>query len=265
MTVETEKETLIKIENMSVLYGKEEKSTLALKDINLEIKRGEFVCVLGPSGCGKSTLLKTIAGYLKPSSGRCLMQGKEITGPDWHRGVIFQSPTLYPWMSVKDNVEFGPKMRGVAKKEINKIRKYFLEEVNLSGVGDQYTFELSGGMKQRVALARVLANYPQVILMDEPFGALDALTRDNMQNLIRDIWEENNTTIFFITHDVDEALSLATRVVVLSKLPGEIIKIFDVDFTKRIFEEGTKDVIYKDNYFEVKNEILDIIHSQIEE
>lgn len=265
MAVQTEKESLIKIKNMSVLYGKEEKSTLALKDISLEIKRGEFVCVLGPSGCGKSTLLKTIAGYLKPSSGHCLMQGEEITGPDWHRGVIFQSPTLYPWMSVKDNVEFGPKMRGLPKEKIKKIRKYFLDEVNLSGVGNQYTFELSGGMKQRVALARVLANYPQVILMDEPFGALDALTRDNMQNLIRDIWVENNTTIFFITHDVDEALSLATRVVVLSKLPGEIIKIFDVDFTNRIFEEGTKDVIYKDDYFEVKNEILDIIHSQIEE
>src|SRR6056297_1243009 len=265
MTVETEKETLIKIENMSVLYGKEEKSTLALKDINLEIKRGEFVCVLGPSGCGKSTLLKTIAGYLKPSSGRCLMQGKKITGPDWHRGVIFQSPTLYPWMSVKENVEFGPKMRGLPKDKIKKIRKYFLDEVNLSGVGDQYTFELSGGMKQRVALARVLANYPQVVLMDEPFGALDALTRDNMQNLIRDIWEENNSTIFFITHDVDEALSLATRIVIMSTCPGEIIKEFNVDFTHKIFKEKSKDAMYTDQYFEIKHEILDLIHSQINE
>ncbi len=259
------KEVLIKIKDMSVLYEKENQSVLALKDINLEIKRGEFVCVLGPSGCGKSTLLKTIAGYLKPTSGRCLMQGEEITGPDWHRGVIFQSPTLYPWMTVKDNVEFGPKTRGLPKEEINKIRKDFLEEVNLSGIGDQYTFELSGGMKQRVALARALANYPQVVLMDEPFAALDALTRDNMQNLIRNIWVENNTTIFFITHDVDEALSLATRVIVLSNQPGEILKKFEVDFTKRIFKKDTKDVMYQEDYFKVKNEILDIIHNQIDE
>lgn len=265
MEAQSKKESLIKIENMSLVYGQDEKSTLALKDINLEINRGEFVCVLGPSGCGKSTLLKIIAGYLKPTSGQCLMQGEKITGPDWHRGVIFQSPTLYPWMSVKENVEFGPKMRGLPKDKIKKIRKYFLDEVNLSGFGDQYTFELSGGMKQRVALARVLANYPQVVLMDEPFGALDALTRDNMQNLIRDIWAENNTTIFFITHDVDEALSLATRVVVLSKRPGKILNIFDVDFTKRIFKKESKDVIYQEDYFEVKNEILDIINSQIEE
>ena len=265
MSAKKEKESLIKIEDMSLVYGQEDKTILAVKDINLEINRGEFVVVLGPSGCGKSTLLKTIAGYLKPTSGRCLMQGEVIDGPDWHRGVIFQSPTLYPWMSVKENVEFGPKMRDLPKDEIKEIRKYFLEEVNLSGFGDKYTFELSGGMKQRVALARVLANYPQVVLMDEPFGALDALTRDNMQNLIRDIWEENNTTIFFITHDVDEALSLATRVVVMSKRPGTILKEFNVNFTNRIFESGTKDVIYQEDYFQVKNEILDIINSQIEE
>src|SRR6056297_3322073 len=264
MVNEETPEVLIEIKNLKSVYGTEEDSILAIEDINLEIRRGDFLCVLGPSGCGKSTLLKTIAGYIKPSAGSCLMQGEPIEGPDWHRGVIFQSSTLYPWLSVKDNVEFGPKMRGLPVNEIKKIRKYFLDEVNLSGFGDKPTFELSGGMKQRVALARVLANYPQVVLMDEPFGALDALTRDDMQNLIRDIWEENNTTIFFITHDVDEALSLATRVIVLSKRPGKIIKEFKVDFTNKIFKSGTKDVIYQDDYFEVKNEILDIINSQIE-
>lgn len=258
-------ESLITIENMSLEYGEDKNYTLALKDINLKINKGEFICVLGPSGCGKSSLLKTIAGYVKPSSGTIKMQGKTIEGPDWHRGVVFQSPTLYPWMSVKDNVEFGPKMRNLPNDEIKKIRKYFLEEVNLSGLENKATFELSGGMKQRVALARVLANYPQVILMDEPFGALDALTRDNMQNLIRDIWEENNSTIFFITHDVDEALSLATRIVVMSTCPGQIIKEFNVDFTHKIFKEKSKDAMYTDQYFKIKHEILDLIHSQVNE
>ncbi|TDO89262.1 taurine transport system ATP-binding protein [Halanaerobium saccharolyticum] len=264
MSAQEKKESLIKIENMSLEYGESINSTLALKNIDLEINKGEFICVLGPSGCGKSSLLKCIAGYVKPTSGRVLMHGEEVDGPDWHRGVVFQSPTLYPWMTVNENVEFGPKMRNLPKAEIKDIREYFLDEVNLSGIGGNYTFELSGGMKQRVAIARVLANYPQVVLMDEPFGALDALTRENMQNLIRNIWEENNTTIFFITHDVDEALLLANRVVVMSSQPGEIIKIFNVDFTNQIFEKGSKEVIYNEDYFEVKNEIMDIIHNQID-
>src|SRR6056297_3411550 len=256
MTNEEKKEVLIEIKKLKTVYGKEEESILALDDINLEIRRGEFLCVLGPSGCGKSTLLKTIAGYIPPTSGQCLMQGEPIEGPDWHRGVVFQSSTLYPWMSVKDNVEFGPKMRGLPVNEIKKIREYFLDEVNLSGFGDKPTFELSGGMKQRVALARVLANYPQVVLMDEPFGALDALTRDDMQNLIRDIWQENNSTIFFITHDVDEALALGTRIVVMSKRPGTIIEEFEVDFTHTLFADEARKVEYEDKYFKVKDEIL---------
>jgi len=255
---------LIDIKNLTVVYGKKSEQIIALEGINLEIKKGDFLCVLGPSGCGKSTLLNTIAGFIKPTGGSCLMQGKPIKGPDWHRGVVFQSPTLYPWMSVKANVEFGPRMRGLPADEIKRIRTYFLEEVKLTGFGDKYTFELSGGMKQRVALARVLANYPQVILMDEPFGALDALTRDNMQILIRDIWEENNSTIFFITHDVDEALSLGTRIVVMSKRPGKILKEFKVNFTHTIFNSHSKDAMYQEEYFKVKNEILNLINSQIE-
>jgi len=191
------------------------------------------------------------------------MQGEEITGPDWHRGVVFQSSTLYPWMSVKDNVEFGPKMRDLPKNEIKEIREYFLEQVNLTGFGDKATFELSGGMKQRVALARVLANYPRVILMDEPFGALDALTRNNMQKLVRGIWKENNSTIFFITHDVDEALSLATRIVVMSKRPGRILKEFEVDFTNTLFADISKKIEQEDKYFKIKDEILDLINSQL--
>jgi len=264
MLTEEKREILIDINNLKLAYGSGEDSILALESINLEIRRGEFLCLLGPSGCGKSTLLKTIVGYLKPTDGNCLMQGKAIEGPDWHRGVVFQSATLYPWMSVKDNVEFGPRMRGLPAEEIIKRRKYFLNQVNLSGFGDKATFELSGGMKQRVALARVLANYPQVILMDEPFGALDALTRNNMQTLIRNIWKDNNTTIFFITHDVDEALSLGTRIVVMSKRPGTIIEEFNPVFTHEIYEKDSKDTIYKEDYFKMKNRILALINSQIE-
>lgn len=256
---------LIDIRNLKLVYGDKKDSILALDKINLEIKKGDFLCVLGPSGCGKSTLLKTIAGYIKPTGGSCLIQGKYIEGPDWHRGVIFQSPTLYPWMSVKDNVEFGPKMRGLPSVEIKKIRRFFLEQVKLTGFGDKATFELSGGMKQRVALARVLANYPQVILMDEPFGALDALTRDNMQTLIRNIWKENNSTIFFITHDVDEALLLGTKIIIMSKRPGKIIKEFKINFTDIIFNDKSKEIMYNKKYIRIKNKILDLINSQIEE
>lgn len=265
MIDERNQEVLIDIQNLKSIYGTKSNSILALDNINLQIKRGEFLCILGPSGCGKSTLLKTLAGYIRPSSGACLMQGKPITGPDRHRGVVFQSPTLYPWMSVKDNVEFGPKMRELPAKEIEEIRTHFLEQVKLTGFSDKATFELSGGMKQRVALARVLANYPQVILMDEPFGALDALTRVNMQTLIRDIWKENNSTIFLITHDIDEALSLGTRIVIMSKRPGRILKEFNIDFTHTIFNNNLKHVMYNEEYFNLKNEILDIINSQIEE
>jgi len=262
---ENNEEVLIEINNLKSVYGAEGDSILALEDVNLEIKRGEFLCLLGPSGCGKSTLLETIAGYIRPSEGKCLFQGQPVEGPDWHRGVVFQSSTLYPWMTVNRNVEFGPRMRGLPKKEIKKIREYFLDEVNLSGFGDKATFELSGGMKQRVALARVLANYPQVILMDEPFGALDALTRNNMQKLIRHIWKENDSTIFFITHDVDEALVLASRIVVMSSRPGTIIEEFKVDFTHTLFDNEARKVEHEDKYFKIKDKILDLINSQIEE
>lgn len=255
---------LIDIQNMDLEYKSKQDSVLALQDINLKIMQGEFVCLLGPSGCGKSTLLKAIAGYIKPTSGKNLMEGKPIDGPDWNRGVVFQSPTLYPWLNVKKNVAFGPKMRGLPTSEIDEITNHFLDQVELLGFGDKPTFELSGGMKQRVALARVLANYPKMILMDEPLGALDALTRSKMQALIREIWRENKSTVFFITHDVDEALSLGTRVLVMSKSPGRILKEFNVNFTERIYQSHSESVIYSEEFFNLKKEILEIINGQTE-
>lgn len=258
-------ETIIEIQGLNLEYKTKQSSVSALENINLEVKQGEFICLLGPSGCGKSTLLKTMAGYIAPTSGRILMEGKPIMGPDWNRGVVFQSPTLYPWLNVKKNVAFGPKMKGLAPNEIEKISHHFLEQVDLLGFGDKRTFELSGGMKQRVALARVLANYPKMILMDEPLGALDALTRSKMQSLVRNIWRENKSTVLFITHDVDEALSLGTRVLVMSKRPGRILKEFNVDFTDKIFKAHSDRVIYSEAFFNLKKEILEIINNQIEE
>lgn len=256
---------LIDIKNLNLKYDGKQDTTVALEDIDLKIKQGEFVCLLGPSGCGKSTLLKVIAGYIMPTSGSNLMEGEPIVGPDWHRGVVFQAPTLYPWLNVKDNVAFGPKMKGLSSREIDEISSHFLEEVELSESSNKRTFELSGGMKQRVALARVLANYPKMILMDEPLGALDALTRSKMQSLIRNIWRDNNSTVLFITHDVDEALSLGTRVLVMSKQPGRILKEFNVDFTDKISEENSDRVMYSEEFFDLKKEILEIINSQIDE
>lgn len=255
---------MIKIENLSVNYETKTGLIEALKGVNLELKKGEFLCILGPSGCGKSTLLRVIAGFIPLTSGKCLMHENPIEGPDWHRGVVFQSPTLYPWLTVKGNIEFGPKSRGVPKDKIEEISKFFIQEVDLTGFEEKYPFELSGGMKQRVALARVLANYPEVILMDEPFGSLDAFTRSNMQNLIRNIWLENKCSIFFITHDVDEALMLGTKVLVMSPRPGKIIKGFDLNFTYKLLTQKAKYILHSDEYFNTKSEILDLINSQSE-
>ncbi|NTW72097.1 MAG: ABC transporter ATP-binding protein [Eubacteriaceae bacterium] len=259
------KEVLIDIKGLCFEYGIKNNLIGALEDINLKIEQGEFVCLLGPSGCGKTTLLKIMAGYLQPTRGECKMKGETISGPDWHRGVVFQAPSLYPWMNLNRNVEFGPRMRGLPEDEINRIRNHFIEEVRLSGFGMKSIFELSGGMKQRAELARVLANYPEVVLMDEPFGALDALTRLDMQALVRRIWQKNSTTIFMITHDIDEALSLGTRVLVMSDRPGKIVKEFCTDFTNTIFQTNPRHPKYSDNYFKIKDEILDLIHSQDED
>lgn len=256
---------VISLEDINLKYSGEKGEVVALKDLNLDMKEGEFVCVLGPSGCGKSTLLKIIAGFLKPSEGEAKMGNEVIDGPDWHRGVVFQSPVLYPWLNVQDNVAFGLKMRKLPKDEISELTNKYLELVGLKGCEKQKSYELSGGMKQRASLARVLVNGPKMILMDEPFGALDALTRKNMQTLIRDIWIKTKNSIFLITHDVDEALSLATRVIVMSGSPGRIIKEYNIDFTHKILNENHKNIRYTPKYMEIREEILDLINNQNED
>ncbi|MGB5823025.1 MAG: ABC transporter ATP-binding protein [Proteocatella sp.] len=253
---------VVSLKNMYFKYVSEKGNVDVLQNINLNIKEGEFICVLGPSGCGKSTLLKILAGFIKPASGEALMDDEAINGPDYHKGVVFQNPVLYPWLNVEDNIAFGLKMRKFPKNEIAELTKKYLELVGLSGFGKYKPYELSGGMKQRVSLAKTLVNKPRLILMDEPFGALDALTRNNMQKLIRKIWIKTKNTVLLITHDVDEALELATRIIVLSDRPGTIVKEFNTSYTYDIIKNNNENIRYSDEYMYVREEILKIINSQ---
>lgn len=262
MNLELEPQNLISIKNAYLKYNSEKGQVTALENVNLDIAKGEFICVLGPSGCGKSTLLKIIAGFHQPTEGTAVMGDTPITGPDWHRGVVFQAPTLYPWLNIYKNVEYGLKMRKIPRTERDEIVKKYLELVGLKDFANQKPYELSGGMKQRASLARVLVNQPEMILMDEPFGALDALTRQNMQTLTREIWNKTGNTIFLITHDVDEALALATRVIVMSARPGRIVKEFNVDFTYDIAGTNQESAKYTREYMHIREEILSIINSQ---
>lgn len=252
-------EEVISLDHVTLTYIAEH-SVNALEDINVKINEGEFVCLLGPSGCGKSTLLKIIAGFIKPTEGTAKMSGDLIKGPDWHRGVVFQQPPLYPWLNVEDNVKFGLKMRKIPSHISTATVNEYLKKVGLSEFAKNRVYELSGGMQQRVAIARVLVNNPKVLLMDEPFGALDALTRVQMQNLVRNIWWDTGKTILFITHDVEEALSLGTRVLIMSKRPGRIIREFNVNFTSFITGENSDRTRYTNEFQKIREEILDLIN-----
>ncbi|MDR0762120.1 MAG: ABC transporter ATP-binding protein [Campylobacteraceae bacterium] len=257
------KNSVISLKNVSVIYNSSSKNALsALEDINLEIKNREFIAILGPSGCGKSTLLNVLAGFVKPSSGSALMDGKPITAPGFERGVVFQTPILYPWLNVKKNVEFGLKMRNFSKQQRSELSDKYLKEVELFEFKNHKPYELSGGMRQRAALARVLAGTPSIILLNEPFGALDALTKINMQILTRTIWSSGKSAFFLITHDVDEALSLGTKVLVMSKRPGRIIKEFNVEFTYHINETVSDKTRFSKEYVCLREEILSLIYHQ---
>ena len=188
-----------------------------LEDINLKIETGEFICVLGKSGCGKSTMLNMLAGYLKPDKGRITVDGEDVKGPSAQRGVVFPQHALFPWYTVKENIEFGLKLKKHKNAEVEKIAKQYIDMIGLQGYENAYPAELSGGMAQRVGIARALVNNPQVLLMDEPLGALDAMTRDTMRKELIRIWQISKKTIFFITHSVPEAVYLADRVILLKQ------------------------------------------------
>ena len=194
----------------------------ALKNASLAVSPGEFVCIIGPSGCGKSTLLHMIAGFLKPTEGALRFRGRPIEAPGPERGVVFQEYALFAWMTVRQNVEFGLKMRGVGKAERRDKARRFLEVVGLAKMADRYPHELSGGMRQRVAVARALVNEPEVLLMDEPFAAVDAITRATLQDELLRLWQEFRISVVFITHNIDEAIFLGQRIVVMSAHPGSI-------------------------------------------
>jgi len=213
----------VSIRDLGKAFPKEDGTvTQALKDINLEIRDEEFICLVGPSGCGKTTLLRIIAGLDTATTGEVTVDGRAVTGPDPKRGMVFQEYSLFPWRRVIDNVAFGLEMKGVKKEERHKTADYYIDMVGLSQFRDAYPYELSGGMRQRVAIARALANDPDVLLMDEPFGALDAQTRNRMQKELLSLRDKTKQTIVFVTHSVDEAVYLADRIIVLSPRPATV-------------------------------------------
>jgi NitT/TauT family transport system ATP-binding protein len=226
--------SMLSVQNLWKKFPKDDGQTelVAIKDFNLEVAEGEFICLLGPSGCGKTTLLRIVAGLDIQTSGDILINGKTIVGPGSDRGMVFQEFGLFPWRTVLKNIEFGLEVRKVAKQERSKIAERYIELVGLKGFESSRPYELSGGMKQRVGIARALANDPAVLLMDEPFGALDAQTRNLMQKELLRIWSETRKTVLFVTHSVDEACFLADRIVVMTARPGTIKEIFPIDWER---------------------------------
>ena len=248
----------IEIDRLHIRLGEGAQAFDAVQDVSLSIVPGEFVCVLGPSGCGKSTLLGALAGHWTPSRGSIRVDGAPVAGPHPERGLVFQQHTLFPWKKVLDNVAFGLKMQGVGRRERRERARALLGLVGLAGFEDRYPVQLSGGMQQRVEIARVLINHPRVMLMDEPFGALDAQTRLKMQELLLDVWARVNTTIVFITHDIDEALFLADRILVMSPRPGRIIDEIRLDFDR----PRHPDLMTSPHFTRLKRHCLDLLHPQ---
>ena len=218
----------LKVENLSKKFDTPNGEILALNKINFQIFRREFISVIGPSGCGKTTLIRTLAGLEFPSSGNVFLEGKKMEGPGAERGMVFQDYTLFPWLSVKKNVMFGLEIKGLGKLKAEAEAMEWLDIVGLGKFADAYPEQLSGGMKQRVAIARSLANRPEILFLDEPFGALDAQTRSSMQAYLLKIWQNVDVTVFFVTHDLDEAIYLSDRILVLRANPGEIDELIEV-------------------------------------
>ncbi|XGV95294.1 MAG: ABC transporter ATP-binding protein [Leptolyngbya sp. BL-A-14] len=248
----------LQVQDLSKSFSQKGRSITALQDINLYLQPREFVCIVGASGCGKSTLLNIIAGLIAPCSGRVLVDGEAVPGPGADRGMVFQSYTLYPWLTVAGNIAFGLKLRRLPRAEIKQRVSYYLDVVGLTKFAKAYPKQLSGGMKQRVAIARALANEPEVLLMDEPFGALDAQTKEQMQKFMLELWEQTHTTILMITHDLEEAVFLAQRIYVMSAHPGRIKEDFQVPLP----EHRDLEMKLDPDFIQIKRTIIHALHDE---
>tara|TARA_B110000977_G_scaffold196954_1_gene278391 strand:+ start:242 stop:1009 length:768 start_codon:yes stop_codon:yes gene_type:complete len=237
----------------------------ALKDINFTLKKGELLSVLGPSGCGKTTLLNMIAGFITPTAGSLTLGETLIEGPGAERGMVFQQGALFEWLTVAKNVDFGLRMKGISPAQSHDTVEQWLDTVGLQGFGNTPTYQLSGGMQQRVALARCLVNDPEVILMDEPLGALDALTREKMQSLVLELWKKTGKTIIIITHSVEEALLLGERLFVMAPRPGRIHKEYNLPFAELGLQRSLRDIKLEKQFGDVREEILTMIWDMEEE
>ncbi|POA25712.1 MULTISPECIES: ABC transporter ATP-binding protein [unclassified Pseudomonas] len=252
----------LQVDKVSLRYQKPDGGMFtALEKVSFEVPDQQFAVLVGPSGCGKSSLLYLTAGLAEPTEGEIYVGGRHVEGPGADRGMVFQSYTLFPWLTVRQNVEFGLKRRGMPAAQRKEIVDYYVNEVGLTGFADNYAKQLSGGMMQRVAIARALANDPQILLMDEPFGALDSQTRLQMQQLLLRVWGNSKKTVLFVTHDIDEAILLGDRVYVMGARPGRIKQILDVPIER----PRTLDMVMERSFIEMKREIFGLLHDELEE
>jgi NitT/TauT family transport system ATP-binding protein len=252
----------LQVDKVSLRYRKPDGGTFtALEEVSFEVPDQQFAVLVGPSGCGKSSLLYLTAGLAEPTSGEIYVGGQQVQGPGADRGMVFQSYTLFPWLTVRQNVEFGLKRRGMPAARRKEIGDYYVNEVGLGGFADNYAKQLSGGMMQRVAIARALANDPQILLMDEPFGALDSQTRLQMQQLLLRVWGNSKKTVLFVTHDIDEAILLGDRVYVMGAKPGRIKQILDVPIER----PRSLDMVMERSFIDMKRQIFGLLHDDLEE
>jgi NitT/TauT family transport system ATP-binding protein len=252
----------LKVDNVSLRYQTPAGSTFtALEQVSFEVPDEQFAVLVGPSGCGKSSLLYLTAGLAEPTSGEIFVGGKQVDGPGADRGMVFQGYTLFPWLTVRQNIEFGLKRRSMRSKERKEIVEYYLNEVGLTRFADNYSKQLSGGMMQRVAIARALANDPKILLMDEPFGALDSQTRLQMQQLLLKVWEHSKKTVLFVTHDIDEAILLGDRIFVMGARPGRIKEVLDVPIER----PRNLDMVMDPDFISMKRNIFHLLHDGPEE
>jgi NitT/TauT family transport system ATP-binding protein len=248
----------IAIEHLSVGFGAGAQARRVVDDVSLEVLPGEFVCILGPSGCGKSTMLNAVAGFVPPDAGSITVDGEAVGKPGADRGMVFQQPTLFPWKTVLENITVGPLMAGQSRADAERTARRFIGVVGLGGFEKHHPAQLSGGMQQRVGIARALANYPRVLLMDEPFGALDAQTRAMMQEALLGIRAEFQTTVLFVTHDIDEAVFLGDRVVVMSASPGRLI----ADIAVGLPRPRTPDIAFSSEFTRIKKQCFTLIRAE---